>query len=334
MDRLLQISARPKKLDDLVGQDKIKCQLETMKSNKRLSHFYIISGPIGSGKTTLAKILALSFQVDTFNPSNSDWNNYNSFDIREINAANDNSVDFVRSLVEKMKYKPMNCNAKVVILDEAHQLTNAAQNALLNETEDTTDFAFYIFCTSNVKKIIPALQRRAFIITPSLLSDDYIRTLVHDTCDLINYNGNVDQLEEFISQLCSNDIRSPGLILQATERLFCGDSPQAAVTFTEATALDTRALCNNVSKGDWKSCAELLKNVASSEVYTLKVCIIGYLKAILVKSSGVKSVKLAKAIREVESIGDTVGSLMAGICIACDLLTAKKVSGASVSVSK
>ena len=114
----------------------------------------------------------------------------------------------------------MNCKAKVVILDEAHQLTNAAQNALLSETEDTSNFGFYIFCTSNIKKIIPALQRRAYIITPLLLSNESINDLVNESADSVLYNGSMDILQEFINQLVSNDIRSPGLILQAIERLF------------------------------------------------------------------------------------------------------------------
>jgi DNA polymerase III delta prime subunit len=277
----------------------------------------------------LARILALSFQVDSFNPTESDYEKYSSFDIREINAANENSVDFVRSLSEKMSYRPMNCKAKVVILDESHQLSNAAQNALLKDTEDTSDFAFYIFCTSNIKKIIPALQRRACILTPTLLSDEYISNLVKNTCDSIDYNGSIDNVSEFINVLTENDVRSPGLVLQACERFFSGHSPQESVTFSEMTSIDTRLLCNNVSKGDWKKCAELLVKVSNTDVFSIKLQIIGYLKSILLKASGTRAVKLSKCIREIESIGDTVGSLIAGICIVCDLLAAKKVVASS-----
>lgn len=277
----------------------------------------------------MARILALSFQVDSFNPTKDEYEKYSSFDIREINAANENSVDFIRNLSDKMSYRPMNCKAKVVILDESHQLTSAAQNALLKDTEDTTDFAYYIFCTSNIKKIIPALQRRACILTPTLLSDEYISNLVKDTCDSIDYNGNTDALDEFINVLVENDVRSPGLVLQACERFFSGHSPQESVTFSEMTSIDTRLLCNNVSKGDWKKCTELLSKVSNTDVYSIKAQIIGYLKVILLKSSGARAVKFSKCIREIESIGDTVGSLIAGICIVCDLLAAKKVASSS-----
>ena len=321
MDRLLQISSRPKGLNTLIGQGKLVCQLENIIKSKRIPHFYIINGQIGSGKTTLARILALSFQVDSFNPSKEDWEKYSTFDILEVNAANENSVDFIRGLVEKMRYKPMNCKAKVVVLDEAHQLTNAAQNALLTETEDTSDYCFYIFCTSNIKKIIPALQRRAYILTPNILSDHDINTLVQGSADLVHYNDS--HLPEFINQLIENDIRSPGLILQCAERLFAGNSPQSSVILNQDTNIDTRQLCQCLLKGDWARCAAILQDVSSTEVFKLKSCTIGYIKAVLLKSVGLKAVKLSKVIQQIESSGDNIGSFVSSICISCDLLKVK-----------
>src|SRR4051794_1808865 len=114
--RVLALSMRPKSLDELVGQDKMVECISNQFATGRMPHFYLISGPIGSGKTTFARILAR----DLLHPA----------EIEEINAANKTGVDDVRALVDKMRYKPVHPKKnRVVILDEAHQLSNSAQNA-------------------------------------------------------------------------------------------------------------------------------------------------------------------------------------------------------------
>lgn len=174
---VLAVSQRPKFLHELLGQDKLVTSLLHQEAVGRLPHFFIIAGEIGIGKTTLARIIANGIQLG-FNSDKID----RSLDIREINAANENSVDFVRKLIEIMKYRPNNaCRAKVVIMDEAHQLTSPAQNALLKETEDTANHAYYIFCTSIPNKIVPALRRRAFIVTPELFDDAAIQIFVKNS---------------------------------------------------------------------------------------------------------------------------------------------------------
>ena len=145
---------RPTTLAALVGQDALKDTLERQLESGRLPHLFVIGGPTGSGKTTLARILAR--RIDGFT--------------QELNAANTNGVDDMRRLVESMQYKPLPPHkSRTVILDEAHQLTVPAQNVLLTEVEDAPEHVFYIFCTSNPGKLIAPLRRRAFLVTPQPL---------------------------------------------------------------------------------------------------------------------------------------------------------------------
>jgi len=326
MNKILTLSTRPKQLNQLVGQDAIINHLHGIQNSKRIPHTFIIDGPIGCGKTTLARILATFFENGTL-----DDNGKSGSVVQEVNAADDNSVDFVRKLIEHSKYKPMTSKCKTVILDEAHQLTVAAQNALLKETEDTSEYIYYIFCTSNIKKIIPALQRRACRLTPVLLSNDDIKTLVYKTAKFAQTQVHVDVLNEFIQELCNNDVRSPGLIVQASERLFCGNSVQSAILNCESSNADVRSICQAVSKGDWKTCAALIQNINKSEVYSIKLCVLGYLKSILLKSIGAKSLMLSKAIQVIsngngEYSDGGIPSLCAVLCLACDALKVKKVA--------
>jgi len=328
VNRVMALSMRPKYLQELVGQTELCSSLTTQLQSGRIPHFYIISGPVGAGKTTLARIIALCLQVNSKNfedLTEDNWNNFKKYDIQEINAANRNGVDDIRQLVENMKYKPLPpSKSKVVILDEAHQLTSAAQNALITETEDVSEHVYYIFCTSAVNKIIPALMRRAFILTPQPLTTEAIPLLVEKACEKVGYDGDRDEL---VDVLVTNDITSPGLILQATERYFSGIPPLQSVLISESSKFDSMAICRAVASGKWQQCSELFKNVTKSDVTMLRGCVLGYLKAILLKSTGAKGLKLAKAIQSIAaSVADEqvcLPSFLASTFIACEHLSPK-----------
>jgi DNA polymerase III delta prime subunit len=321
-ERILALSMRPKSFNDLVGQDQNINLLIQQKNSKRMPHFYILSGPIGSGKTTLARILALTIQADSFDITQDHWNNYKKYDILEVNAANDTSVDFTRKLIENNKYKPSAFSrAKVVIMDEAHQLSNAAQNALLAETEDTSEHVYYIFCTSIPAKIIIALKRRAFILSPQLLTNQGISKLVDQSAEKVSFTD-TNKLNVFKKLLVENDVTSSGLVLQAVERLFSGLDPgNSVLPGISATGIDTLKVCREVSNGNWNLVKNTLEKVVVSELYGIKLCILGYLKTILIKTSGTRSLELSRGIRELDSTStDNVTVFLAGICIVCNEL--------------
>lgn len=326
-EQVLSLSMRPKSLVDMVGQDELISALNEQFSSNRIPHFYIISGPIGCGKTTLSKILSLIIQTaNTENIkdlNNLPWEKYKIFDILEINAANKNGIDDVRQLVEVMRYKPLApSKAKIVILDEAHQLTTAAQNALLTETEDTARHVYYIFCTSCISKIIPALQRRAYIISPRLLTDDKIKELLDKGAEKCEFTSSVESLHEI---LLINDIRSPGLILQAAEKFFNGIPAHICVSPTSDSSVNSLDFCRMVVKGEWKKSAAVLKDITKTEVSMLRNCLLGYMKTILLKSTGNKALIIAKCIQTFSNnCGDDgicLPTFIANVCLTCEKLS-------------
>ena len=338
INRVLSLSMRPKNLSDMVGQTDLTSALESQFKSGRVPHFFILSGPVGAGKTTLARILALCIQKkgnDFKDLDERDWNGYKKHDISEINAANKNGVDDIRHLVETMRFKPIAMtteNAKVVILDEAHQLTKPAQNALITETEDVADHVFYIFCTSAINNIIPALRRRAYLVTPRPLDKKSTEELLIKAAELIGYTTPVTEL---VDALDENGVTSPGLVLQAAERFFAGLPAVESVSFSESNKFDSMGICRAVSVGNWASCCSQMKDVVKNDVYMLRCCILGYLKAILIKTSGTKAVLLSKAINQIaaSSIEDSIclPSLFASLCLACETLSYKPSSTSSTS---
>ena len=318
--RVLALSMRPNTLEELVDQDDIIKTIQVQFDSSRIPHFFIISGQIGVGKTTLARLLALIIQSGS--TSLPDGVKLSDFDIQEINAANKTGVDDMRQLVETMKYQPMSpSKAKVVILDESHQLTMAAQSALLKETEDAPKHGYYIFCTSHINKILAALQRRAYIITPKCLSEEGVKKLIERAKNRVKFEESIDPLIECLN---FHNINSAGLVLQAAERYFNGLPANESVLCTsENPSLDTMALCRHVAKGDWKQAALILKEMSKNDITMVRNCLLGYLKTILLKSVGQKALVTAKAMQLITNsatMEDSValGSFISSVYLACE----------------
>ena len=304
VDRVLSLAMRPKTLYDMVGQQELTDAIKAQFTSGRIPHFYIVAGSIGAGKTSLARILGLHIQTgngrDLRDLNDEDWRTYKRYDIEEINAANQNGVDYVRQLAESARYRPLPpSKVKVLILDEAHQLSNSAQNCLLTETEDVAAHVFIIFCTSQVSKIIPGLRRRAYILQPKPLDGTGITQLLEQAKRFVKYQGDVTELSKFLS---SEGISTPGLIVQAAERYFCGLSVSESINFTEIARFDGLPLCRTLAAGDWPGCAGTLKNLIKTDVAGMKVCVLGYLKAMLLKTTGNKAVAVSRAITHIGQV--------------------------------
>ena len=152
---------RPQTFDDVKGQDHIVTTLKNQISSGRTSHAYLFCGTRGTGKTTIAKILAKT--VNCQNPTEAgpccqcdscksiaDGTNMN---VIEIDAASNNGVDNIREIIEEVSYSPVNGKYKVYIIDEVHMLSSGAFNALLKTLEEPPSYAMFILATTEVHKI-------------------------------------------------------------------------------------------------------------------------------------------------------------------------------------
>lgn len=337
--RVLALRMRPQSLKDLVGQDEIIKLLEGQLHSGRIPHFFLFGGPVGCGKTTLARIVSRRLHEIHSLLSRQNPNNTIRASTREINAADRNGVDDIRTIIQDMRFKPLGNSsqgAKIVILDEAHQLSPSAQNALITETEDVPDHVYYMFCTSNPAKIIPALRRRAFGVFPrGLESVDDLRSLIiraANEAGLSDFHEN--DIDDLVAQLHCREITSPGVVLQIAERFFAGESTLQCINSVimmspssqvlpdnpDGKAIDVIAVCRAVTDADWKSCAKQLLALGKSEVWGIRSSLRGYLKMVLLKSDGKKALNCAKAIRLLsasEEKDDDVAGFVASVGLAC-----------------
>ena len=171
---------RPSELNEVVGQDEIKKILASSVKNGTITHAYLFSGPRGTGKTTMAKILAKMVNCEkndlgnACNKCDSCLNILKSSDIIEIDAASNNGVDEIRDLREKATLVPSNAKYKVYIIDEVHMLTMQAFNALLKILEEPPKHVIFILATTEYHKIPLTIASRCQKFQFNKLTDDEI----------------------------------------------------------------------------------------------------------------------------------------------------------------
>ena len=161
---------RPKRFSEVIGQEHVVQTITNAISAGTTSHAYLFSGPRGSGKTTIARLLAKSVNCQnrksgTFEPCNNcssclEIMENRSMDLIEIDAASHRGIDEIRELRDGIKFAPAKSKYKVFIVDESHQLTKEAANALLKTLEEPPSHAIFVLATTEIHKMIPTIISR------------------------------------------------------------------------------------------------------------------------------------------------------------------------------
>lgn len=162
---------RPQSFDEVVGQVSITTTLEKAIKDNRLAKALLFTGPRGVGKTTCARILAKMINTEGKNDPNQDY----SFNIFELDAASNNSVDDIRNLTDQVRIPPQVGNYKVYIIDEVHMLSTNAFNAFLKTLEEPPSHCIFILATTEKHKIIPTILSRCQIFDFKRISTNDVK---------------------------------------------------------------------------------------------------------------------------------------------------------------
>jgi len=170
MSIVLYRKYRPQVFAEIIGQDHIVQTLTNSILANNISHAYLLSGPRGSGKTTTARVFAKAINCQSrpsgsFEPCNKcnsclEIMAQKSIDLIEIDAASHTGVDDVRALIDGIKFSPVSSKYKIFIVDECHQLSKSAVNALLKTLEEPPSHAVFILATTEIHKMIPTIVSR------------------------------------------------------------------------------------------------------------------------------------------------------------------------------
>jgi DNA polymerase-3 subunit gamma/tau len=182
---------RPQTFDTVVGQQHITTTLKNAIKTKHLAHAYLFCGPRGVGKTTCARILARTLNCEQPTPDMEacgtcstcqSFQDNTSFNIFELDAASNNSVDDIRALTEQVRYSPQHGKYKIYIIDEVHMLSTAAFNAFLKTLEEPPSYAIFILATTEKHKILPTILSRCQIFDFKRIQTDDIVDHLNNIC--------------------------------------------------------------------------------------------------------------------------------------------------------
>ncbi len=206
---------RPATFDTVIGQVPITTTLKNAIKNKHLAQAFLFCGPRGVGKTTCARILAktinctnLSENFEACNECEScvSFNNSQSFNIYELDAASNNSVEDIRNLVDQVRFPPQMGKYKIYIIDEVHMLSAAAFNAFLKTLEEPPSYAIFILATTEKHKIIPTILSRCQIFDFNRIKVDDIAQHLEWIAEKEKVNAEADALH-IIAQKAEGALR-------------------------------------------------------------------------------------------------------------------------------
>lgn len=217
--KALYRSYRPQTFNEVAGQEHIITTLKNAINQNKIAHAYLFAGPRGTGKTTVAKILAKALNCLEDDVPCDNCENCKSIsegqhpDVIEIDAASNNGVDEVRDLIDKVKYAPINGKYKVYIIDEVHMMSTGAFNALLKTLEEPPAHIIFILATTEPHKILPTIISRCQRFDFKKVEDKDIIKRLEIVLKSENMQYQVDALE-LISKLAEGGMRDALSILE------------------------------------------------------------------------------------------------------------------------
>ncbi len=283
---ILSLSLRPQSLSDMVGQESVVRAIRNQ-MNKRPPAAFLLHGSTGVGKTSLARILAVSLQCSHQklwgDPCAECWSRWKDFCIHEVNASETNGVEEIGKVAELGRYRPSPpARKRVIILDEAQLMSNSAQNLLLKHFEEATSHTVWIICTTVPNKILATLKRRCMAYQLRGLSFEDRELLLKRAAKTAKITR---PLSPLVEAAATAQVSSPALLLMALEKYSSGMSAEESVSGNEGSPINTLLVCKAVTEGSWKDVQKTLKDITPEDVRWVRTSVSGWLCGILKRES-------------------------------------------------
>lgn len=263
---------RPEDFDSMVGNEiAIKSLRKELENG---THVFLLTGPAGCGKTTLARIMAKEVGAGPLS-------------IREINSAENRGIDTAREILEQMRYNPSDGTSLVWILDEMHMITTAGQNALLKALEEVPETVYFFLCTTDPQKLIAPLKTRCSTIKVTPLTDEEMIYLLKRTArsEKIKISSEV---YEKICEMANGGSRKALKLLSQVLTLDSDEERLEALSKSgdESDSPESIELCRALAgKTGLKEQLKLLSKIDVSDPEKVRQGVMGYMNSCILKGS-------------------------------------------------
>lgn len=301
----LHLKYRPKRLRDVLGQDAVVKSLEATMKAKARPHAFLFTGPAGTGKTTLARILAAEFGIE-------------GHGIIEVDAATKNGVDDVRQLTDGLRYSGFGASPnKAIILNECQRLSAGAWDALLMTVEEPPPHAFFMFTSTHPAKIPKAMVTRCETFHLKALRFDDVMDVLERVCDEEGFDT-PGRVLEMVAGACEGSMRAALTMLSKVHAM--EDERDVADLLSKPLEdAEVIALCQALMdrRLTWERLVTTLKKMGDngSEPEGIRIVICHYLAACLMPREADKDKKsgeyeFAKSDKQVMDILDTLDAFV------------------------
>jgi len=267
----LYLQYRPTSFEAVKGNENIVATLSTMLSKKNHPHVYLLHGPTGCGKTTIARIIGAQLGCK-------------GADFREINCSDFNGIDTIREINKNSHYMPMEGPVRIWLIDEVHQMTIPAQNGFLKILEDTPPHVYFILCTTDPQKLLATIRGRCSEFQVQVLSELQMKGLLRS---IVKAEGQT-LTSEIYEQIIQDSLGHPRNAIQTLEQVLNAEPEMRLEVAMKAAELQSQSIeLSRVlvkPKASWKEVRTILLQLKGQEPEEIRRSVIGYCSAILLKS--------------------------------------------------
>jgi DNA polymerase III gamma/tau subunit len=266
---------RPDDFGGVYGQEEAVSVLKEKLSSNKFPSAVLLSGPSGTGKTTLARICRLKLGCG-------------DMDYSEVNAASTRGIELAREISGSVKMRPLSGEKRVWVLDEGHHMTNDCQTALLKVFEDTPRHAHFFVCTTHPNKLIPTIRNRCTEVKLSAISAEKILSLVKSACKSEKLKVTQEVLEKIV-ECAQGSARKALVLLDSVASLSSEDEMLDALSRPDGESLAIEVARHLMSpRPDWKTLSSIITRLADKEddPETIRRIILGYATSVMLKTQG------------------------------------------------
>jgi len=267
---------RPFTLEEVKGNRKIVSSLKGLLENPDTSsHVFMFHGTTGCGKTTLGRIVGKTLGVS-------------DKDFTEIDSADFRGIDTIREIRKNAQYLPVNSPYRVFLLDEMHQLSKDAQNALLKILEDTPPHVYFILCTTDPQKVLPTVKNRCTQLQVNPLEEIDMKRLLKNVLRKEKEALDKEVLQVIIKEaggIPRNALQILEQVLSTEEDKRLETAKQVQKETSESIELCRALLANS----NWKQVSKILSGLRQQDAEGIRRHVLGYATSVLLKSDNTKA---------------------------------------------